>query len=406
MRGLGLFTSVVALSAVLTVGCGTGEAPAPLAQAASPIIDGVRDDETNDDVVLIETDLGGGRATACTGTLVAHKVIVTARHCVSQIQAGSYDVAADYDPAKMYVWLGTTPLGPPDAYGAKLVHDGATNLVNHDLAVLVLDRRIGAKLSPLRLSGPATIGETVKVVGYGLTQTDTTPLTNLHERYQRENLAVLELGPGTFFTPMTYDLASSELSLGESICEGDSGGPMKDQTSGALLAVTSRGGNGTGATPYPFSGCLGARTVNTFTRVDDFAKLITDAIASVGEQPWLEGEPQPAAPPAAALGGACVGTGDCVAGTMCVSRDGTSHCSQSCRTAACPDGFQCVSNFCFANGAVSGSDAGTTPPTPAPASSGGCALAAATVPTRTSELASGSAWLALALAGAARRRRP
>ncbi len=401
MRALCLFAYVVASASGLALGCGGHDSPAPLARAAAPIVNGVLDDGTNDDVVLLEADLGGGMAAACTGTLVAHKVVVTARHCVSQVKPGGYDLGADYAPASIDVWLGARPRGAPDALGAKILHDDASNLVNHDLAVLVLDRRIGTQLSPMRLTSPAAVGETVKVVGYGLTETDTAPLTQLHARYMRPDLKVLQLGPGTYFTPMTYDLASSELSLGESICEGDSGGPVKDQASDALLAVTSRGGNGTGSTSYPFSACLGSRAVNAFTRLDPFAKLITDAIASVGEQPWLEGAPQPAPPAGAPLGGTCVGAGDCEAGAFCAPRAGVRYCATSCSAAACPAGFLCDGKFCFSESPPPADDAGATS-TPAAASSKGCSLSSTAHDTTRAPRSSAGALLGLALLGLVR----
>ncbi len=392
--------SLLALSSTLVAGCGGDASPAPLARSSAAIIGGVLDDSANDDVVLVQIDLGGGNASNCTGTLIAHEVVLTARHCVTAVGAG-YDLGADVAPSTIAVWLGATPLGAPDAYGAKLVHDGATNLHDHDLALVVLDRRIGTQLSPLRLGAPPTRGETVKVVGYGLTQADTTLPSAPHQRYRRDGLSIAELGPGAFQAPIGYDLGSNELAVGESICEGDSGGPLQDEASGALVGVTSRGGNGQPSSPYPFSGCTGSNAMNTFTRVDAFATLIGDTIRSVGEEPWLEGSPEPAAPAGSPMGGACVGIGDCAPHLACIAHDGAGVCSTSCRTAPCPSGFDCTAGFCFAPAGAQ-ADAGVDAPPSAPPPRG-CALERRSSSAPSSRAIFGAS-LVLCFAGLARRR--
>lgn len=291
-------------------------------RASAPVVNGRLDDAANDDVVLIENVFDDGTAEACTGSLIGHKVVLTARHCVSRIDEATYQLQGDYEPARFHVWLGARPSGEPAAYGARIVHDGAASLADHDLALLVLDRRIGAKLSKVRLASSTAAGEAVSVVGYGLTELDAKLPSALHARYLRDDLAIAKVGPGTFFTPATYDLASHELSLGESICEGDSGGPVKSRASGALLAITSRGGNGSTPTTVPYSGCLGSKSINVFTRLDGAAKLIEETLRAVGELPWREGEPQPA------LGPELPGT-DAGARDEAPTSDGCAHSSRS-----------------------------------------------------------------------------
>src|SRR5207245_5177697 len=119
----------------------------------------------------------------------------------------------------------------------------------------------------------------------------------------------------------------NEIALGESICQGDSGGPVKDHTTGALLAVTSRGGNGSAPTPSdPSAACVGSGTSNIFTRVDAFSSLITSTLAAYGETPWEEGSPKPPdpvgpTPGSGALGSPCTAAGDCTTG-ICIEADG------------------------------------------------------------------------------------
>jgi V8-like Glu-specific endopeptidase len=355
MRRVLITTGVLAIAALVGA-CGNADVAPTIGQAQAPVINGVADDASNDQVVLIETDLGNGMAAGCSGSLVAHRVVVTARHCVSQ--TNGYDTGADFDPSKMYVWLGAKPTSfDPDAIATKIIHDGSPTIVNHDLAIILLDRHVGTKLAPLRLNSAPRQGETVRVVGYGLTQLDKTPPNDLHARYRRDDLSVLTLGP------YGSQIGSNELALGESICEGDSGGPVMDQATGALLAVTSRGGNGTSGGPYPYSGCIGSNTVNIFERVDGYAKMITDAISSTGEQPWLEGQASPPPlPPGAPIGSACLANGDCASGLSCVTHAGKQVCAQPCSAGPCPSGFTCIGYYCFAgSGTTPADDAGTTP---------------------------------------------
>jgi hypothetical protein len=345
--------------------CGA-EAPT-IGRATAPVVNGVADDARNDDVVLIEYDLGDGTAEACTGTLIAHKVVLTARHCVSDVDESSLQTLGERDPARFHVWLGAQPSGPSTALGAKVVHDGSATLVDHDLALLVLDRRVGTTLAPLRLSGATQAGEAVSVIGYGLTELDATLPRTLHARYRRDDLSVAAVGPGTFFTPYDYDLGPAELSIRESICDGDSGGPVKAIASGAVIAVTSRGGNGSAPSSVPYSVCMGTHTINVFTRVDGIAALVRDTLASVGEQPWLEGGATPPPPAPLTAGQSCGARSECADPLDCKANpQGTPVCAQSCRVEACPAGYDCVSDFCFA----------PTPPAPAPGGGSGCALTA------------------------------
>jgi MYXO-CTERM domain-containing protein len=129
------------------------------------------------------------------------------------------------------------------------------------------------------------MGERVRAVGYGLTNdgsklnVDGSPY-----RFRRDALTIVELGPD-----QAQGVTATELLLGESICDGDSGGPLLDETSGAILGTVSRGGNGTSFQDY--RGCVdtnGNPATNVYTRVDKFAGLVTQALGDVGEVPTPE----------------------------------------------------------------------------------------------------------------------
>jgi hypothetical protein len=195
-------------------------------------------------------------------------------------------IRGDHLASKMYAFVGTQR---PDflagldkgARGAEIIDDAAKTLCSHDLALILLDRALpGAKIAPIRLDDGPRAGESVLVVGWGVTDKSSDPQT----RQQRPGVKVVEVGPAE-------SLAPSEFRLGESGCAGDSGGPAFAETSGAVLGVLSRGGNGTGALPGDPKGCIGAD--NVFTSAAKFKDLILSAYAKAGQDPWLEGNPDP-----------------------------------------------------------------------------------------------------------------
>jgi hypothetical protein len=337
-------------------------------QSKSAVINGVLDKPAKyNSVLLIETllDASTGEAAGCTGTLISPHVLITARHCVSTLNESTGVFGADWKPENMNVWYGPEPRGTPDLYVARIVHPAGTTIDNNDFAMLVLKSAATAPFSPIRLAAPPKTGEKTAVAGYGLTTMDTGTPTSLHSRYRRENISILAVGP----QPMYY-LGSKEIIMGESICQGDSGGPVFDETTSALLAVTSRGGNGTMPTASaPYAGCTGSRAYNIFTRVDGFTDLIKKTVAEVGEEVWEEGTPMPTPPSMpmpdpGALGAVCAAAADC-GSKLCASKDGVSHvCTQACSDSKpCPGGFDCVGGYCFASDPSTdpGTDPGTDP---------------------------------------------
>jgi hypothetical protein len=93
---------------------------------------------------------------------------------------------------------------------------------------------------------------------------------------------VQEVGP-------FMDLGSAEFRTTEGTCAGDSGGPAIDAASGAVIGALSRGGNGKPGTGA--DSCLGA--TNIYTSTVGHADIIRQGYAKVGQQPWLEGQPNP-----------------------------------------------------------------------------------------------------------------
>jgi secreted trypsin-like serine protease len=172
---------------------------------------------------------------ACTGTLIAADVVLTAGHCV--------------DAQPVTVVVDTVDFGHPGGYAVPVKWSRAYPDWQHryDVGVVVLEHGVFAK--PRAIASACTIkdelapGVPVKVVGFGLTTASGTGTnTRLHE-------AVLHV-----IDPMCTSDAACEPAVapggeltaggrGTDACFGDSGGPLYLNTpsGAALLGVVSRG---------------------------------------------------------------------------------------------------------------------------------------------------------------------
>ncbi|MFD4143138.1 FG-GAP-like repeat-containing protein [Streptomyces sp. NPDC058572] len=198
-----------------------------------------------------------GEQTACTGTLVDPRWVLTAATCFApdgKPTAGKPAVATT-------VTIGRTDLsqtGGSVQQGIRLVPHADRDLVLVKLATRITDPAI----KPVRLATtPATAGEELTKAGFGRTKTEWVP-DKLHS--------------GTFTvastTGTTVDLNGSDTAT---VCKGDAGGPALRTVNGTpeLVAVNSRSWQG---------GCLGndpaeTRTGAIDTRVDDIGAWVEHA---------------------------------------------------------------------------------------------------------------------------------
>lgn len=343
-----LLRPAIGFACLAAAACTVAPTRTELTQVTSaPVIKGVNSDASEDAVVLlVMTDGGFG---ACSGTLLAPNLVLTARHCVSvtadkafacdadgNLLGGGTQVGADHPPAKIAVYVGTqrpnfqAGTAVANARGTKIFHDGAKTLCNHDLALVLLDTSIeGALIAPLRMDTPPVDKEEFTAIGWGVTDLDPYP----DIRQQRTGIKIRHVGryPGD---GITEPVPQNEFIVGESICSGDSGGPAMAASTNSILGVVSRGGNGTNDPNDPAAGCLGAG--NFYTRVDGFRDIIEAAYAEAGQDPWYEGQPDPRL---AKFGATCGTDADCRS-NACLPSNGT--CSQDCSTDACPSGYVCT----------------------------------------------------------------
>jgi len=293
---------------------------------SAEIADGVYEPGYDGVVSVLNRTLGG----LCTGTLIAPRVVLTAKHCVQEEGA-----SAPASPDAFSIGIGPSALRPTASYRVVTVRttpgtysEGLRGLTGIDIAVLTLERAVfGVEPYPIhraRLTRPEWDGAPVVVVGFGQI-----PAGDAGTKY-RGSTETSGLGGDVI-----YSLAA--------ICQGDSGGPMFNEA-GEVIGVASFG-NGACGTGYnghnTISFALSIEMIDAALEEGNSCRNDGDEVCDGGDND-CNGQIDETCYP---LGSVCTSSDQCQ-GTNCSPTAIGQICTQTCDPlrpyAGCPTAMYCA----------------------------------------------------------------
>lgn len=375
LRRLGWALAASGLAVASTGSCSPAPVPAPpeeITSSSAPVTGGADTDLYPFAVSVCVPPTTKSNCNACSGTLIAPNLVMTARHCLFQTP-GQVDCATSTFGAALgaenAIWVGTSSNALQSAVGwhqsKKVFVPTKTGACGNDIALVVLADMIpAAEATPVEpavqfpLTDHARYATDFTVLGYGLTNGCS---GNAGRRRIRENIRVRCL-PGDPAIACPVGQAPEEMVVGAGLCPGDSGSGDFEQTSfdsgkPVVFGISVRSGGG---------------HIGIATRTDAWRDLIVQAATfAAADQgyplpPWTATPPPPPPKDAGAdakadaaaavdagptpiegpvgkkLGEACATATDCAEGT-CIMQGSAGVCSKECdpKAPACGSGEVC-----------------------------------------------------------------